>query len=332
MLDRLQVPAAAETGHPVAAEAVYQAMREHPSWHVAELVSHLGISETAINDALSTLADRALVQPSDSRPGALRAVSPHLGLLALLDRVQQHVEAQQFELQVARAMILAGAGGREAAPDGTTIVRLHGAENIRDRLNEYARTAAHSCLHVTAGRGLSRDAIELGKDLALLMMDRGVSVRSVYQESVLQDPDTREFASWLADQGEHSRVVVDVPLRMVIVDGTRAIIPADPRMSGRGALEIRGFGLVWAFCVLFDMMWDRGRPLDERFRVNEHGLTEPALTILRLLRRGRTDEAIGRQLGLSERTVRRTVAEIMKRLNAESRFQAGVEAAMRGWV
>ena len=47
---------------------------------------------------------------------------------------------------------------------------------------------------------------------------------------------------------------------------------------------------------------------------------------------GAKDEQIARALGLSVRTVRRRVAELLVELGAESRFQAGVEAVRRGWI
>lgn len=54
--------------------------------------------------------------------------------------------------------------------------------------------------------------------------------------------------------------------------------------------------------------------------------------MLRLLSLGATDEFAAAQLGISVRTVRRMVAQIMNRLGARSRFQAGVKAADRGWL
>ena len=54
-------------------------------------------------------------------------------------------------------------------------------------------------------------------------------------------------------------------------------------------------------------------------------------TLIVLLAQGLTDEAIGRRLGISSRTVRRRVAEIVHSLGAKSRFQAGVRAAQAGW-
>ena len=52
--------------------------------------------------------------------------------------------------------------------------------------------------------------------------------------------------------------------------------------------------------------------------------------VLELLMLGSKDESISRQLGISLRTVRRRVAELMDELGAGTRFQAGVESARRG--
>jgi len=144
---------------PAQAEAVYRALLEHPAWDVADLIGHLGIPETDVHDALSTLADRALVQPSASQPGALRAISPRLGLLALLDRIQEQMAAQQFEIQVVRAMITTRPSTRDALPESAQIVRLQGADHIRDRLDEFARTATRTCRMITAGRGMRPEMI-----------------------------------------------------------------------------------------------------------------------------------------------------------------------------
>jgi DNA-binding NarL/FixJ family response regulator len=54
--------------------------------------------------------------------------------------------------------------------------------------------------------------------------------------------------------------------------------------------------------------------------------------LLRLLGSGLTDAAAGQRLGVSSRTVSRLVASIMERLDATSRFEAGIKAAQRGWL
>ena len=54
--------------------------------------------------------------------------------------------------------------------------------------------------------------------------------------------------------------------------------------------------------------------------------------ILSLLSDGRSDATIARQSGVSLRTVERRVRALMDRLDAKTRFQAGAQAARRGWI
>ncbi|WP_155354621.1 LuxR C-terminal-related transcriptional regulator [Acrocarpospora macrocephala] len=51
-----------------------------------------------------------------------------------------------------------------------------------------------------------------------------------------------------------------------------------------------------------------------------------------MLLEGQTDEGAARRLGLSLRTVRRSMSSLMTRLGARSRFQAGARAVQRGWL
>ncbi len=52
--------------------------------------------------------------------------------------------------------------------------------------------------------------------------------------------------------------------------------------------------------------------------------------MLKLLAKGHTDETIAKRVGVSSRTVRRIAADLMDKMDARSRFQAGAQAALRG--
>lgn len=59
---------------------------------------------------------------------------------------------------------------------------------------------------------------------------------------------------------------------------------------------------------------------------------EHLVPVVQQLLTGATDLTASRQLGLSPRTYSRRVSELLEYLGVESRFQAGVEAARRGWL
>ncbi len=54
--------------------------------------------------------------------------------------------------------------------------------------------------------------------------------------------------------------------------------------------------------------------------------------LLRLLAQGLTDATVAKRLNVSLRTERRMVADLMRRLGASGRFEAGVKAARRRWI
>ncbi|WP_344743196.1 helix-turn-helix transcriptional regulator [Streptosporangium vulgare] len=84
--------------------------------------------------------------------------------------------------------------------------------------------------------------------------------------------------------------------------------------------------------ALFEQTWGAASPLGEERRRDEKGLSGQEREVLRLLSTGLTDEAVARRLDVSVRTLRRVTAELMERLDARSRFQAGYLAAARGWL
>jgi DNA-binding NarL/FixJ family response regulator len=75
-----------------------------------------------------------------------------------------------------------------------------------------------------------------------------------------------------------------------------------------------------------------GGPAADALIMAETSPTASELLLLRLLADGSKDEAAARALGVSVRTVRRMVADLMRRLDARSRFQAGILAQRRGWL
>jgi len=318
-------------GVPETAEAVRSSTVDVSGRDVDELAVRLGVAETVVHDASATLVDRVPVPPSGGQPEAMYAMNPQLGLLALLDQAEQQVITHQARIQAARASVLACITTQDATRGRDEIVRLEGHDAVRNRLTEHAHTASETCLIMTAGKAMTAPAIEFGRQLSRAAMSRGVTVRHLYQESTLQDADSLAYAERMAKHGEQIRILPEAFIRMTLIDRRFALIPIESA-SGRGALEIRSSRLVMALCLLFDMMWKRATPLARRLTGNSNGLTDQETAILRLLRRGRTDESVGRQLGLSERTVRRVVSDLMKRLDAESRFQAGAEATQRGWI
>jgi len=133
-----------------------------------------------------------------------------------------------------------------------------------------------------------------------------------------------------AEAGEQIRVLSDLPTRLMIIGTTHAVVPEPLGFADEPRLLVRQRALVGALILLFEQLWERAAPVPDLDR----GEARPDLRrfLLQLLAAGQKDEQIARTLGLSLRTVRRRVADLMTELGSDSRFQAGVEATRRGWI
>lgn len=156
----------------------------------------------------------------------------------------------------------------------------------------------------------------------------GRASRAIYPVRALTE--ARDTLAMRAAAGEQIRVLPELPTRLFIIGTTHAIMPEPLGFGDEPRTLTRQRGLVEALTLWFEAMWDRAAPVS--------GLAGPDARsdmrrfLLQQLATGAQDEQIARRLGVSLRTVRRRVADILTELGADSRFQAGVEAARRGWL
>lgn len=152
--------------------------------------------------------------------------------------------------------------------------------------------------------------------------------RAIYPVRALhQAPDALRAR---AQAGEQIRVTADLPTRLIVIGSTHAVLPEPLGFADEPRLLIRQRGMVEALTLLFELIWERAVAVPAL----ELGEARPELRrfLLQQLAAGAKDEQIARTLGISLRTVRRRVAGLLIDLGVDSRFQAGVEAARRGWL
>ncbi|MFG2102311.1 LuxR C-terminal-related transcriptional regulator [Micromonospora echinaurantiaca] len=309
-------------------ESVYRAMLTHPALDVAGLAAHLDLDPAQVHAALDVLADLALVRLDDTG-GTARAVRPQTGLAALLAKVEADIAVRQQQIEAVRAAIADIAVTHE---QHEVVLRLEGIDAVRDRLAELARTATTECLSFSPGGAQPADTLHAEAPLNAAALERGVRIRNVYQDSFRNDPATLAHARRMATLGSESRTVPTLPMRLIIVDRSIALTPIDPREPRLGALELRSPGLVAGLLALFDQVWQQGSPFGEVPGARAGEPTPQEKALLHLFADGHTDESAARQLGISARSVQRLMNALTERLQASSRFQAGVEASRRGWI
>jgi DNA-binding CsgD family transcriptional regulator len=163
---------------------------------------------------------------------------------------------------------------------------------------------------------------------------RGVRYRVLVPDRARTADDVSARLGALALAGADIRTLPKVPLDALIVDRVLTVLPAD-RGDLVAAFELAS--IVTTTVELFERVWQTAvpfaGPVSFAGPVASAGeVTDRERELLTLLYDGCTDEMAAARLNLSVRTVRRTVSQLMDRLGARSRFQAGAKAASRGWL
>lgn len=163
---------------------------------------------------------------------------------------------------------------------------------------------------------------------------RGVRYRVIVPDTARTAPVLATRLGTLALAGADTRTVPEVPTDALVIDGSVVVLPVDRTSGGRslGTAVFRLSSVVTTTMELFERVWLSAVPMTPSDMPDAAELNARERELLSLLSSGSTDESAAVRLGVSVRTVRRMVADIMNRLGARSRFQAGVKAADRGWL
>ncbi|MGP4000270.1 response regulator transcription factor [Streptomyces sp. 8N706] len=159
------------------------------------------------------------------------------------------------------------------------------------------------------------------------LWDRAGRVRIIYPTGALDVPRVAADAAWQQQRGAQVGLSSGLPPGAMLLTAAGAIVTTRP--EGSDYAVIRDPAVLRALDALAELLWQRSdivRAEPERLP------TEAERQLLRMLVEGLTDQAVARRLGMSDRTVRRVVAQLMERLSAVSRFEAGVRAVERGWI
>lgn len=317
-------------------EAVYITLLSKPMARVPQIAEELGMSEAAVHEALDELSRLSLVGMSRDDPDTAQPISPDVGLKYLLAREQVEVLQRLAQIENGRAAIASLIAelptGSHEPPADASLIQVLGLDAVRVKLRQLAYETRYEVLSLMPDGAQTPDNMAASQPLDEMLLDRRVRMRTVYLDSVRNEPNSRQYANWLIEQGGQVRTTAVLPLRMIVCDRKVAVLPLNPRRSEGGVAIINGEGPAAAMCALFEQIWEVATPFGEAPAPHpDLELTQQEVAVVRFLAEGDTDETISRKLGFSTRTAGRIASEIMAKLNAKSRFQAGVRVAERGW-
>jgi len=312
-------------------EQLYRAVLRHPGRHVDDLATMLGWSPRVVNDALRALVRTRLVR--DAGESGLFGASPGTAIEGLLAREEHRISQLRRQLSEARASISEFTHEHRAgSQDRSTPVPIDvvAGEEVGAAVEDLTRSTEGDLVllqpEVTSPQIGDRPGL---RDLTVQQLADGRPMRTVYPASVVDDEAAMESLRFWSDAGEVTRIKGHLPARVFVFGGEAALIPSEWGSSAGSALVVRTPALVAGLREYVECVWSQSVPLP---RSRSSQADEERRRLLQLLSMGVKDEALARHLGLSLRTVRRRVADLILELGVTTRFQAGMEAARRGWI
>ncbi len=304
---------------------VYLALVVRPSASITVLAEATALPVDVVEAALARLADDGLVVRDEFAAPRYRAVSPDEAVPVLIARRR----SQLVDLQAAVDAIAETA--RTAAADEQPAVaeRVPPADLV-DVVMGLQGGAQREMLIVAAPPNLGGQLWPNDGELSAL--ERGVAYRVVYHPDSLASPEQVAHVRRCVEAGEDARILADAGPKMVIVDRSAAIViesQAEPDPAAR--LLVRPSTLLDLLVARFEQLWSSAVPVDGAAAADGE-VSARDRELLALLAAGLKDRAIAHTLGVTERTIGRRVTDLMERLDAATRFRAGVRAAEEGWI
>lgn len=328
----LDGPALHQLGLSAEETATYLALLRQPGSGAEELAPAAGLAAGPAGRVLTALEAAGLVDRAVGHDGRYYPVPPDLAFETVLLERARHLRETRELVHSLTAQYRDAAAGRGRDDGVVEVISDHQAALARWR-------EAHASAQMQVRAAEVPPYLEAQTEpnpVEVELLNRGVAHRVLYDTSVAGLAGRFGELKDGIRSGEQARVLPGVPLRALIVDDRLAVLPANAgRMLSEGLLLVRPGNLLLALSSLFELLWERAVPL----RLSDTGPGTPAdgtedldRVILRLLAVGLTDQAVARQLNLSQRTVQRHVATLMTRLGARTRLQAGVQGIRRGWL
>ncbi|MBT3155285.1 helix-turn-helix transcriptional regulator [Streptomyces sp. CHD11] len=276
-------------------------------------------------EIVTKLLELRLVQPPDNQGDRYVPVDPSAASFQLLTRselelLERKVAIGRLRDDLARMSVLFQSSrfGSQVA-NSFDIVRSREAVGLL--LSRAAANSSREVLCMQPGSGWSVEELGEARNRELEMLDRGVCLRVLYQHTARFDMPFRERAAKLTESGAEVRTAGALFGSLFIFDRATAYILLSDEEGG--AVVVQESSLVNFLYSCFEHVWATAKEFDIRRAETEVISRDMKQEIVKMLISGVKDEAIARRLGVSVRTCRKHIGQVMQMFGATSRFQFG---------
>jgi DNA-binding CsgD family transcriptional regulator len=312
---------------------------ERGSYSVPDIARELGIDVPEAERIKDVLIKLRVVNPLTTGTGHV-TLDPAIAEAALAAQLETEISQRrqrlaQIHAQLRRLVPLYAAGNPLARHEESIRTLVDAAEVDRE-IGVATRRCRHEVMTIQPGGGRSTRTLRIALPRDVSLLERGVKMRVIYQTTAQSSLATRMYVRRITDAGGEVRVSDELFERLIIFDHELAFVPQRRERGGPpGAAVVSDPTIVDFCCRIFESLWRPGLPFDSAQEAgpgHRRETTDLQRAILRFMALGMKDDLIARRLGMSTRTCRRYISEIMELLDVTSRFQAGAVAARLGLV
>ncbi|RJQ75396.1 DNA-binding response regulator [Pseudonocardiaceae bacterium YIM PH 21723] len=279
--------------------------------------------------AVTELLDLGLAFRSGDGDGLLRPVDKAVALRLLIEQRQNEAIRTQHRILDAwnkLTTLLPREFGSSSAGMVDGVVPLADFDEVVTRAAELYPSARKHLRGIETGEFPTRPTVD--RLLTPPQLATGAKYRMIYEVRYAGTQVGAKIVEESARLGEEVRLRPDVPVKMLHVDDSVALLSTD--RTGSTALLIRAPELLVMLASWFDLLWTDPATIAREPTIDPV-LNDTQRRVLELLA-VEGDEAIARRLRMSSSTVSRHVKAIYAALGVDNRFAAGFAAAKRGWL
>lgn len=239
------------------------------------LATTTGLPRTGVYPLLNSLVQKGIVEAEAGYGSRFTAIRPTQALPSLIARErdeQQERLAQRERLAAELVEHLESlAEPAESAGEADLIQVLRDPRVVADRF-ERLELEAERRIEVFCKAPVF---VRQGNPTQAKAMRKGVHYRGLYEQAIVDAPEVKPYLSeWIAS-GEDARIHEgELPHKLAIFDRQTILMPlVTPSGQGR-TLSIRNPQLAMSLGMLFDFLWEKGKPL-----------SAPTATVTRTLRK-----------------------------------------------
>jgi hypothetical protein len=300
--------------------------------HIAQ---SLGIPLEDADAIGQRLVHLCLLRPMPGAPDVLVPVSPDAAAANLVGPAEEQIRELQHSVSRTRDGLLSllpayfeSRRQRNPMESFDIISDYLVVEALLKDCGDRCRTEV---LTVQPGGPRPNHLLESARSITGERLARGIRVQHIYQHTVRGDLANTAYIRDVTALGAEVRTTDQLIDRMIIYDREIVFLP-EQGVEGRppGAIVVREPTLVAFLCKLYDHLWLQATPFEPDAEEHTDISDDVKWAIVKLMAQGYKDEMVARRLGMSVRTCRRHISEIMEELDATSRFQAGVNAVLSG--